>query len=147
MITRTTSRKFLENRTAELQEYRHIRVWQRAMELTRKTLSVMGRVQELDDALCRCIRQTALQIPSGIAAGYSRGSRAEYVRMLSMVRGELAMLDSHCMLAHQLGAMDLTCRRQIEVLIIETAHLIDQAIEKQSIRSSDDAWLFPVSPE
>lgn len=129
MISQALDRKDGILRPVDPQEYRHIRVWQRAMELARKILSVTDRLPVFDEILSRGIRETALQIPTEIAAGYSRGSRAEFVRMLTMARGHLAVLDTQCMLAHQLGVMDLPTRRQIEVLIIETTHLIDQGIE------------------
>ncbi|MBN1297281.1 four helix bundle protein [bacterium] len=116
-----------------LQQYRDLRLWQRALELSRTALLIFRDSVTGDPELIRTIRALAIQIPALIATGQSRGSTADSIRLLASARGELAALDTCCMLANQLGMVDLTTRRQIEVLIIETASLIDQAFEKNPV--------------
>jgi len=131
MISRATSRADECLHTADFHEYRHLRVWQRAMELARKTMVLAEDVPGIDPAVLSGLRRTAMHIPGCIAAGYSRSSHAEYIRMLFMARGDLATLDTQCMLAHQMGVLTFSDRRRIEILIIETVRLIDQMIEKR----------------
>ncbi|MCD4652472.1 four helix bundle protein [bacterium] len=118
------------SRTHSTQEYRQLRVWQRAMELNRRVFEIITGCKQLPALLSQTVLETALRVPSSIATGYSRGSQAEYVRFMNVARGELAALDTYCMLSNQLGFLNLDSRRQLEILIIETTRLIEQTTEK-----------------
>jgi len=111
-------------------DYRQLRVWQRAMELSRRAVFIMDNTSIKPVALARTIIETAIQIPASIAAGYSRGSHMEFIRYMNIARGDLAALETYFVLSSQLGNLGLESRRQIEVLVIETLRLIDQTTEK-----------------
>jgi len=112
------------------QDYRQLRVWQRAMELSRRAVFIAENSPIKPEALAQTVVETAIQIPASIAAGYARGSHSEFIRYMNIVQGDLAALNTFCLLSNQLGNLDLDSRRQIEVLIIETSRLIDQTKDK-----------------
>lgn len=113
----------------EFHEYRSLRVWQRAMELSRRVIMIFEDQLITPVSLKDKIFKTAYAIPAMIATGYSRGSQAELIRCMNLSRGNLAALDTYCMLSHQIGELNLEQRRQIEVLIIETSRLIEQSCD------------------
>ena len=119
-----------ENNCTSVQEYRQLRVWQRAMELGRKVSILFSEYPAGENLLVKNIIATAIQIPACIAGGYSRGAQSDLIRSLNHAKGDLAMLDTYCMLSHQLNVIDLETRRLIEVLVIETTRLIDQSLDK-----------------
>jgi four helix bundle protein len=84
--------------------YRDLKVWQMAMELTeniyRATVSFPSRETY---ALANQLQRASVSIPSNIAEGHARSSTKDYMRFLSISQGSLAEAETQLELAHRLG--------------------------------------------
>jgi four helix bundle protein len=82
-------------------------VWQEAMRMVRMVYLASDSFPERERyGLQSQIRRAAVSIPSNIAEGAARGSKAEYVRFMHIARGSLMELDTQLWLAKDLGYCD-----------------------------------------
>src|SRR3954453_16478424 len=85
-------------------DFRNLRVWQRAHQLT---LEVYGETRAFPKEeryrLTNQLRRAAASVPSNIAEGCGRSGDAELARFLTIARGSARELDSLLLLAHDLG--------------------------------------------
>ncbi|PAP81879.1 hypothetical protein B1759_06725 [Rubrivirga sp. SAORIC476] len=87
-----------------MQSYEDLRVWQKGVVLCELvygiTRSFPGTERfELTSQLCRA----AVSVPSTIAEGWGRGSKAEYARFLKIARGSLFELRPQLIIAERIG--------------------------------------------
>ena len=78
--------------------------WQRGMDLAVNVyeLSRQGRFAR-DFALSDQIHRAGISVPSNIAEGFERGSRAEFHRFLTIAKGSCGELRTQIHLAKRLG--------------------------------------------
>ena len=81
--------------------------WQRAMDLAVHVyeLSRQGKFAR-DFALADQIHRAGISVPSNIAEGYERGSRAEFHRFLTIAKGSCGETRTQLHLAKRLGYLD-----------------------------------------
>lgn len=71
-------------------DYRELDVWQMSMTLCENVYTLIQSFpSEERFALCDQLRRAVISIPSNIAEGNGRDSKAEYARFLSIARGSL----------------------------------------------------------
>lgn len=79
-------------------------MWQRSFALCMDVYRLTRRLPaEERFGLSAQLRRAAVSVPSNIAEGYNRGSRAEYLRFLWIAYGSTNELDTQILLARELG--------------------------------------------
>lgn len=90
-----------------IKSYRDLQVWQKGMQLASlvyQTSRVLPKEEQF--GLISQMRRAAVSVPSNIAEGYGRRSRADYVRFLNMAMGSLYELQTQAELASNLGFIE-----------------------------------------
>src|SRR3954451_19312008 len=89
--------------------YRDLIAWQRGMELAKTLYEASTRMPKSEQfGLTNQMRRAAVSIPSNIAEGHARQSRADYLKFLRIARGSLAELATQVELALSLEMIPLT---------------------------------------
>ena len=87
-----------------IQSYEDLRVWNGGVALAE---AVYEATREFPDderfGLTAQLRRAAVPIPSNIAEGWGRGSRADYRRFVFQARGSLYEVETQLLLAHRFG--------------------------------------------
>jgi len=92
----------------EIRTYRDLIAWQKAMLLAKaiyRTTAAMPGDERF--GLTMQMRRAAVSVPSNIAEGHARQSRADYIRFLKIARGSLAELGTQLELACGLEMLQL----------------------------------------
>jgi four helix bundle protein len=75
--------------------HRSLRVWRQALELALAVYDVSASFPHHEQyGLTSQLRRAAVAVPSNIAEGNGRSSRADFARFLSMARGSLREVDT-----------------------------------------------------
>ena len=92
---------------AKIQRFEELIAWQKAMDLAVDAYR-MTRKRPLsrDFALTDQMHRAAISVPSNIAEGFDRGTRAEFHRFLSIAKGSCAELKTQIYLADRLEYLD-----------------------------------------
>jgi len=116
----------------EINDYRDLRVWQRAMDLIIEMYRWTSDMPpEERFGLTSQIRRATVSVASNIAEGYGRGTRPDYIRCLRLARGSLCEVDTQAqaitrlrMLSADTTVNDYTvdCRRMLQALITSLEH-------------------------
>jgi four helix bundle protein len=98
-----------------IRSFRDLEVWQKAMDLAvdlHQLASELPAGERFE--LARDLRRTARSIPSNVAEGFSRRSRATYRLHVAIALGSQAELDTQLELASRLGYLDDARAESIE---------------------------------
>lgn len=83
--------------------------WEKGMDVAVDIYAVTRkRPFSRDFRLCDQIQGAAVSVPSNIAEGFGRGTRAEFHRFLSIAKGSCAELRTQIHLARRIGYLDDT---------------------------------------
>jgi four helix bundle protein len=87
-----------------VKSYQDLVVWQKSMELVERVYGMTKTFPaEERFALSSQIRRAAVSIPSNIAEGHARQSKAEYRNFLSIAQGSRAEVETQTLIAVRLG--------------------------------------------
>ncbi|MGO4998413.1 four helix bundle protein [Oceanisphaera sp. W20_SRM_FM3] len=87
-----------------MRKHQNLDVWKDAMLLVTYIYQLTATFPDNERfGLTGQMRRAAISVPSNIAEGAARGSKAEFVRFLHIARGSLSELDTQLMLAVQLN--------------------------------------------
>ena len=110
--------------------YRELVVWQKAMDLAASAYAVADMLPASERfGLANQMRRSAVSIPSNIAEGHERRSRADYRRFIAIACGSLAEFETQLSLAQRLHGIGSDATAQAESLADETGRLL-RAIER-----------------
>jgi len=85
-------------------DFRNLRVWQRAHQLTLEAYGeTSGFPKEERYRLTNQLRRAAASVPANIAEGCGRNGDVELARFLTIAKGSASELDYLLLLAHDLG--------------------------------------------
>jgi four helix bundle protein len=94
----------MENGESSKRPHERLDVWRDAMDLVETVYRISCSFPSDERfALTSQMRKAAVSVPSNIAEGAARRSRAEYVRFLSIARGSLSELATQLQIAERLG--------------------------------------------
>ncbi len=90
-----------------VQSYKELIVWQKAMDLVVEVYK-LSRSFPKDElySLTNQIRRAVTSVPSNIAEGWGRNSRAEYLHFISIAKGSLAEVETQLLVALRLQFID-----------------------------------------
>lgn len=87
-----------------VRSYEDLRVWQAGIALCADVYEV-SRAFPSDErfGLTSQVRRAAVSVPSNIAEGWGRGTRADYLRFLRIARGSLFEIKTQVVIAERIG--------------------------------------------
>jgi four helix bundle protein len=92
-----------------IRTHRDLIAWQLGMRLARVAYQVTGQMPRSEQfGLTNQMRRAAVSVPSNIAEGYARQSRADYLKFLRIARGSLAELSTQYEIAIDLNMIEKT---------------------------------------
>jgi four helix bundle protein len=125
--------------TQRVRNHHELRVWEVSMELALDVYRLTSEMPaEERFGLMGQIRRSAGSIPANIAEGAGRSSAADFARFLSIARGSLAELETHLLLAEQLGYIIRSDRihMQIRGIRIMLSRLKDSLLRSRRVADS-----------
>ncbi|MCH7790839.1 MAG: four helix bundle protein [Planctomycetes bacterium] len=123
---------------ANVRTFRDLIAWQKSMELAR-ILYVATRVMPNDErfGLTSQMRRAAVSVPSNIAEGFGRESRADLLKYLRIVRGSLNEVATQYELATSMQM--IPAQPMISDLIEETDRVLQGLITSLKSKSQANA--------
>jgi four helix bundle protein len=102
-------------------------VWQKAIALATQIYAMTASLPHDERyGLTSQMRRAAISVPSNIAEGAGRSSRAEYLHYLSIARGSLAELETQLRIARELQLMD----SPLESHVAEVGQLLTRLMQR-----------------
>ena len=112
-----------------MKSYKELEVWQRAIELAILVHnSAKSFPREEIYALGSQINRAAISVPANIAEGWGRGKTREYLFFLTIARGSLLELETHCILAQRFGYLKDDVYAQLLKEIERVAMMLNKLI-------------------
>ena len=120
-----------------LKNFRELKVWQKSYDLCLEVFRITKKFpREERYVLSSQMRKSALSIPSNIAEGYGRKTRADYIRILYIAYGSACELDTQISLSGDLNYLQMTEIENIKEEISEVGIMLRaliRALEKKPL--------------
>lgn len=114
-----------------IQNYRDLIVWQKSMKLVESIYRILKNFPNNEvHCLSSQLRRSAISIPSNIAEGFGRKSKAEFNRFLYISRGSLYELQTQTEIAKRLNYVKNTEITDLEKLMFEIEKMLNSLISK-----------------
>jgi len=108
-----------------LKSFRELKVWKKAYDLCLEIFRITKKFpREERYVLSYQMRKSALSIPSNIAEGYGRKTRADYIRILYIAYGSACELDTQISLSGDLNYIQETELENIKKEISEVGIML-----------------------
>lgn len=120
-----------------MRDFRSLRAWQRGRELTLDVYRLTRSFPKTESyGLTAQIRRSAVSIPANIAEGAGRSSRKDYARFLDIALGSANELESHLLLAKDLGLLSTDNLRTLIESDIEIRRMLLKL--RRSVSAGDE---------
>lgn len=84
-----------------------LNIWQKSMQLVKDIYAITHKFPKTEIyGLTSQMRRSAISIPSNIAEGAARKSKAEFLQFLNIAQGSLSELDTQLELSKMLGFIE-----------------------------------------
>ena len=108
-----------------MQDFRKLRVWQKAHRLTLETYAVSATIKHpqhfsLKDQLTRA----AISVPANLAEGCGRTGDREMRRFVRLALGSASELEYHLLLAHDLGLVPGPAYGRLAAATVEVKRML-----------------------
>ena len=114
-----------------MQDYRNLKVWERAHQLTLAVYRATSRFPKDEMySLTSQIRRACASIPANIAEGCGRNGDAELARFLQIAMGSASELDYHLLLARDLNFVNSRDYEQLSSELAEVGRMLNVFIQK-----------------
>lgn len=108
-----------------VRDFRSLRAWQRGRELTLDVYRLTRSFPKTESyGLTAQIRRSAVSIPANIAEGAGRSSRRDYARFLDFALGSANELESHLLIATDLGLLSADSLRRLVESDVEVRKML-----------------------
>lgn len=105
--------------------YRETVVWKRAMEVAREVYRLVRFLPREETYGMRAqMTRAAVSVPSNIAEGWTRESKAEKRQFLAIAQGSLAELETQLTLCEEIGWVDVAQTHFLRECIDETSRML-----------------------
>ncbi len=130
-VEQAEGRREKHTKLKNMQTYRDLIVWQKAMNLVLK-LYTETKIWPKEEVygLTSQIRRSAVSVPSNIAEGYGRNSTGDYSRFLQIASGSLYEFQTQLEISLQLGYLKKEKFEEINSLSIEIEKMLSSLISK-----------------
>ena len=105
--------------------YREAVVWKRAMQLAQEVYRLVRLLPREETYGMRTqMTRAAVSVPSNIAEGWTRESKAEKRQFFAIAQGSLAELETQLTLCEEIGWMSCDQTRSLREFIDETSRML-----------------------
>ena len=115
----------------KINSYRELLVWQKSIELVVNIYEITEKFpREEIYGLTSQIRRAAVSIPSNIAEGRYRGTKADYIRFLRISYGSGAELETQLEISKRLLKTKILNYNKVDSLLEEVMKMLNVMISK-----------------
>jgi four helix bundle protein len=119
-----------------MMDFRRLAVWQKAHGLALEVYRATGRFPRDEIyGLTGQLRRGTSSIPANLAEGCGRGGDIEFRRFRSIALGSACELESHLLLAKDLGLLAPDRRGDLEAQVQETKRMLVGLMQKRTSAS------------
>ncbi|MDO8604544.1 MAG: four helix bundle protein [bacterium] len=112
-----------------MQSYKDLLVWQKSISLVTDIYHITEKFPKTEVfGLTSQMRRAAVSIPANIAEGYTRKHKAEYVQFLRIAFASGAELETHLIIAANLGFTDMHRIEKTNKLLEEIMKMLNKLI-------------------
>lgn len=109
--------------------FKELIVWQKSIDLVAKIYKVTEKFPSNEIyGLTSQLRRASVSIPSDIAEGNTRRSKADYVQFLRIARGSCSEVETQIIISKNLGFIDENSFEELSFNIIEISKMLNGLI-------------------
>lgn len=117
--------------------YKELKVWQKGIRLVKDIYRITASLPRTEMfGLADQLRRASVSIPSNIAEGNGRHSRAEYTRFLNIARGSCYEMETQIIICKELAYINEEEYKSLSGQISEIGRMLNSMIQKLSSESN-----------